>query len=125
MRPLRRRGRRGSPHNRQRPWRGGCADALAIDGLASSVKGFPALPMCIGLGKYGFQLIARRVAGNLQLAGGDIGWRAARNDAGEFGFRRGRRNVLARIVAGGPGLGPRAFNVRRARTSCAGGCAGP
>src|ERR1019366_7955538 len=28
-----------------------------------------------------------------------------------------RQNVFARIVAGGPGLGPRAFNVRRACTS--------
>ncbi len=31
-----------------------------------------------------------------------------------------RRNVLARIAAGGPGFGPKAFNVKSALTSCAG-----
>ena len=31
-----------------------------------------------------------------------------------------RRNVLARIGAGGPGFGPKAFNVNIAHTSCAG-----
>ena len=35
------------------------------------------------------------------------------------------RNVLARIAAGGPGLGPKAFSVKIARTSCPGGCPGP
>ena len=34
-----------------------------------------------------------------------------------------RRNVLARIAAGGPGFGPKAFKVKSARTSCV-GCAG-
>ena len=36
-----------------------------------------------------------------------------------------RRNALAMIAAGGPGLGPKAFNVRSTRTSCAGGFSGP
>ena len=36
-----------------------------------------------------------------------------------------RQNVLARIAAGGPGFGPKAFNVNSARTSCAGKCAAP
>jgi hypothetical protein len=40
-----------------------------------------ALPMRFGLGKHGFRLIARRLAGNLQLSGGDIGMRAARDRA--------------------------------------------
>ena len=35
------------------------------------------------------------------------------------------RNVRARIAAGGPGFGPRAFNVRSALTSCAGKRAAP
>ena len=30
------------------------------------------------------------------------------------------RNVLARIAADGPGFGPKAFNVKSARTSCPG-----
>ncbi len=30
------------------------------------------------------------------------------------------RNVLARIAADGPGLGPKAFNVKSARMSCPG-----
>ena len=34
-------------------------------------------------------------------------------------------NVLARIAAGGPGFGPNAFSVSRARTSCSGECAAP
>ena len=33
-----------------------------------------------------------------------------------------RRKVLARIAGGGPGFGPKAFNVKSARTSCAGKC---
>src|SRR5450631_3457399 len=32
-----------------------------------------ALPMRIGLGEHGFQLVARRLARNLQFPGGDIG----------------------------------------------------
>ena len=36
-----------------------------------------------------------------------------------------RRNVLARSAAGGPGFGPKAFNVKSARTSCAGTLRGP
>ena len=34
-----------------------------------------------------------------------------------------RRNVLARIAAGGPGLGAKTFNVKSVHTSCAGKCA--
>jgi hypothetical protein len=78
--------------------------------------------MRVRLGEHGFQLIARSLARNLQFPGGDIGRRAARDDAGELSDGV-RQNVLARIVAGGPGLGPKAFNVMSASTSC--GCAGP
>jgi len=37
-----------------------------------------ALAMRVRLGKDGFQVIARRLPGNLQFAGGDIGYREAR-----------------------------------------------
>jgi hypothetical protein len=47
-----------------------------------------ALAMRVRLGKDGFQLIARRLPGNLQFAGGDIGRGAACDDAGELRFRR-------------------------------------
>jgi hypothetical protein len=43
-----------------------------------------ALAMRVRLGKDGFQLIARRLAGNLQLPGGDIGRRAARRPTGRI-----------------------------------------
>ena len=44
--------------------------------------------MRIRLGEDGFQLIARRFPGNLQLPCGDVGGRAARDDAGDLRFRR-------------------------------------
>ena len=47
-----------------------------------------ALAMCARLGKDGFQLIARRLPGNLQLSGGDIGRGAAGDDARELRLRR-------------------------------------
>ena len=47
-----------------------------------------ALAMGVGLGKDGFQLIARRVPGNLQFSGGDLRRCAARDDASELRFRR-------------------------------------
>ena len=46
-----------------------------------------ALAMRVRLGKDGFQLIARRLPGNLQFAGGGIERGAARDDAGELRFR--------------------------------------
>jgi hypothetical protein len=47
-----------------------------------------ALAVRVRLGKDGFQMIARRLPGNLQFAGGDIGRGAARDDTGELRFRR-------------------------------------
>jgi hypothetical protein len=43
-----------------------------------------ALAMRVRLGKDGFQLIARRLPGNLQFAGGDIGRGAARKPTGRI-----------------------------------------
>jgi len=79
-----------------------------------------ALAMRVRLGKHGFQLIARPSPGNLQFAGGDIGRGAARDDAGELCFRRRQAERFGEIAAGGPGLGPKALSVKRARTSCPG-----
>ena len=50
-----------------------------------------ALAMGVRLGKDGFQMIACRLPGNFQFAGGDIGRGAARDDTGELGFGRRRR----------------------------------
>jgi len=81
-----------------------------------------ALAMRVRLGKDGFQLISRRLPGYLQLPGGDIGRSPRAMMQATFASDGVSRNVLARIAADGPGLGPKAFNVRRARASCAGGC---
>ena len=47
-----------------------------------------ALAMRVRLGKDGFQLISRRLPGNMQFAGGDIGRSSTRDDAGDLCFRR-------------------------------------
>ena len=59
--------------------------ALAVRDLHQQRYEF-ALPMRVRLGEHGFQLIARSLARNLQFPGGDIGRRAARDDAGELCF---------------------------------------
>ena len=45
-----------------------------------------ALAMRVRLGKDGFQLISRRLPGNMQFAGGDIGRSSTRDDAGDLRF---------------------------------------
>jgi hypothetical protein len=69
----------------------------------------------VGFGEHGFQLIARRLAGNLQLPGGDIGRHAARDDAGEFGFRMGELKCFGEDRRGRPGPGTQGIQ-RQERT---------
>jgi hypothetical protein len=64
-----------------------------------------ALAMRVRLGKDGFQLIARRLPGNLQFAGGDIGRGAARDDAGELRFRRRQAERFGEDRRGRPWFG--------------------
>ncbi len=68
-----------------------------------------ALAMRVRLGKDGFQLIARRLPGNLQFAGGDIGRGAARDDAGKLCFRRCQAERFGEDRRGRPWLGPKAL----------------
>ena len=49
-----------------------------------------ALTVSVRLDKDGFQLISRRLPGNLQLPSGNSGRSPARDDAGELGLRRGQ-----------------------------------
>jgi hypothetical protein len=86
----------------------------SVTGPATAADEF-ALPMRIGLGEHGFQLVARRLARNLQFPGGDIGRRAARDDAGEFGFRRRQRECLGEDRRGWPRPGTQGIQ-RQERT---------
>jgi hypothetical protein len=65
-----------------------------------------ALAMGVRLGKDGFQMIACRLPGNFQFAGGDIGRGAARDDAGELRFRRRQAERFGEDRRGRPWLGP-------------------
>src|SRR5271157_2712681 len=61
-----------------------------------------ALAMRVGLGKDGFQLIARRLPGYFQLPGCDIGRSATRDDAGELRLRRCQAECLGEDRRGRP-----------------------
>jgi hypothetical protein len=58
-----------------------------------------ALAMRIGLRKYGFQLIARRLPSNFQLAGGNIGKAPRPMTLASFASEGVRPNVLAASMA--------------------------
>jgi hypothetical protein len=81
--------------------------------------------MRIGLGEHGFQLIravSREIFNSRAAISGGAPRAMIQASLASAGVRR---NVLAMIEAGGPGFGPKAFNVRRARTACAAQCGGP
>ena len=67
-----------------------------------------ALAMRVRLGKHGFQLIARRLPVFNSRAAISVGAPRAMMQA-SFASEGVRRNVLARIAAGGPGLGLKTF----------------
>ena len=69
--------------------------------------------MRVRLGKDGFQLIARRLPGNLQFAGGDIGRGTARDDAGELRFRRRQAERFGEDRRGRPWLGPQGIERQK------------
>ena len=72
-----------------------------------------ALAMRIRLGKDGFQLISRRLPGNLQLPGGDIGRSSPRDDAGDLCFRWCQPECLGRMLPdNGDGFGKDSWQTR-------------
>jgi hypothetical protein len=69
--------------------------------------------MRVRLGKHGFQLVARRLPGNFQFAGGDIGRGAARDDAGELRFRRRQVERFGEDRRGRPWFGPQGIERQK------------
>ena len=77
-----------------------------------------ALAMRIRLGKDGFQLISRRLPGIFNSRAAISGGAPRAMMQATFASDGVSRNVLARIAADGPGLGPKALSVKSARISC-------
>jgi len=73
-----------------------------------------ALAMRVRLGKHGFQLIARRLREIFNSRAAISGGAPRAMMQASFASDGVRRNVLARIAAGGPGFGPKALSVKRA-----------